>query len=150
MQADKTAVLKYLLKTAVFFLKNKITGGVLKSPFFEDTAVSRRYRHVLFLYRHIFQLIKKSPTAAGNTSTLIYELSNHLNTAYNSFALVCILQTGAFCIFGRFFQKNFAFIRRLKKSPVLSREKGRYRHLSTRKEVRTWNLIAWNFKSNEV
>jgi hypothetical protein len=46
--------LKYLLKTAVFFLKNKITGGVLKSPFFEDTAVSRRYRHVLFLYRHIF------------------------------------------------------------------------------------------------
>ena len=39
---------------------------------------------------------------------------------------VCVLQTGAFCIFGRFFQKNFAFIRRLKKSPVLSREKGRY------------------------
>ena len=55
---------------------------------------------------------------------------------------------GAFCIFGRFFQKSFAFIRRLKKSPVLSREKGRYRHLSTRKEVRTWNLIAWNFRSN--
>ena len=36
----------------------------------------------------------------------------------------------------------------MKKSPVLSREKGRYRHLSTRKEVRTWNLIAWNFISN--
>ena len=36
----------------------------------------------------------------------------------------------------------------MKKSPVLSREKGRYRHLSTRKEVRTWNLIAWNFRSN--
>ena len=26
--------------------------------------------------------------------------------------------------------------------------KRQYRHLSTRKEVRTWNLIAWNFRSN--
>ena len=43
-----------LTRQPLFFLKNKITGGVLKSPFFEDTAVSRRYRHVLFLYRHIF------------------------------------------------------------------------------------------------
>ena len=95
-----------------------------------------------------FSLSKKIQTTTGNLSTLRYELSNHLNTAYNSFALVCVLQTGAFCIFGRFFQKSFAFIRRLKKSPVLSREKGWYRHLSTRKVVRTWNLIAWNFRSN--
>ena len=36
------------IKAAVFFLKNKNTEGVLKSPFFKDTAVSGRYRCVLF------------------------------------------------------------------------------------------------------
>ena len=38
----------HIIKAAVFFSKNENTGGVLKSPFFKDTAVSRRYRHVLF------------------------------------------------------------------------------------------------------
>ena len=32
--------IKYEIKAAVFFSKNKNTGGVLKSPFFKDTAVS--------------------------------------------------------------------------------------------------------------
>ena len=36
------------IKTAVFFCKNENTEGVLKSPFFKDTVVSRRYCHVLF------------------------------------------------------------------------------------------------------
>ena len=31
-----------------FLFKNENTGGVLKSPFFKDTAVSRRYRRGLF------------------------------------------------------------------------------------------------------
>ena len=43
-----TAVLKITIKTAVFFCKNENTEGVLKSPFFKDTVVSRRYCHVLF------------------------------------------------------------------------------------------------------
>ena len=93
-------------------------------------------------------IIKKSLSPATGYFGHKDAQSHHLNTFYVSFASVCALQMGAFCIFGRFFQKSFAFIRRLKKSPVLSREKGRYRHLSTRKEVRTWNLIAENFKSN--
>lgn len=33
---------------AVFFCKNENTEGVLKSPFFKDTVVSRRYCHILF------------------------------------------------------------------------------------------------------
>ena len=51
-------------QAAVFFSKNEIAGGVLKSPFFKDTAVSGmlkspffkdtavsgRYRCVLFLF----------------------------------------------------------------------------------------------------
>ncbi|GEM_PF-6832155 len=31
------------------FFKSKNTESVLKSPFYKDMAVSRRYRHVLFL-----------------------------------------------------------------------------------------------------
>ena len=38
-----------------------------------------------------------SPTTAGEISTHEYELYNHINTFFNSFASVCILQTGAFC-----------------------------------------------------
>ena len=49
---------------------------------------------------------QKSPTTAGDISTLEYELSNHLNTVVNSYAFICILQTGAFCIFSKVFLKN--------------------------------------------
>lgn len=35
-----------------------------------------------------------------------YEQSHHLNTSYVSFAPVCVLQTGAFCIFSKVFLKN--------------------------------------------
>jgi len=38
------------IKAAVFFSKNEIARGVLESSFFKDTAVSRRYRCVLFLF----------------------------------------------------------------------------------------------------
>ena len=55
-----------------------------------------------------------------------YELLNQLNTAVISYASVCILQTDAFCILQNFFKEIFASVRRLKKSSVLSREKGRY------------------------
>ena len=36
------------IKAAVFLFQNENAEGVLKLPFFKDTAVSRRYRHVLF------------------------------------------------------------------------------------------------------
>ena len=41
-------------------------------------------------------------------------------------ALFCSMQLGAFCIFQRFFQEICAVFWHLKKSSVLSREKGRY------------------------
>ena len=37
-----------IFQAAVFRFENWNTGGVLKSPFFEDTAVSGRYRRVHF------------------------------------------------------------------------------------------------------
>ena len=42
------AVLKYQIQSRRFLLKKRKTEGVLKSPIFKDTAVSGRYRHVLF------------------------------------------------------------------------------------------------------
>ena len=42
------AVLKYQIQNRRFLLKKWETEGVLKSPIFRDTAVSWRYRHVLF------------------------------------------------------------------------------------------------------
>ena len=53
-----------------------------------------------------------------------------------------------FVFYATFFKEIFISVRRLKKSSVLSREKGRYYPPFDRKEVRTWNLIAENFKSN--
>ena len=44
----RTAVLNNHQSRRFPFLKNRIAGGVLKSPFFKDTAVSRRYRRVFF------------------------------------------------------------------------------------------------------
>ena len=55
------AALKYEIKAAVFFLKNKNTGGVLKSPFFKDTAVSGRYRRVLFLFPILLPITEVNP-----------------------------------------------------------------------------------------
>ena len=55
------------------------------------------------LYRQIltfFDLSKKA-RLPQDVSTPEYELLNHLNTAVNSFASVCVLQSGAFfCLFG--------------------------------------------------
>ena len=48
----KTTVLKQQFQAAVFFLKNENTGGVLRSPFFKDTAVSGRYRVSIFVFFH--------------------------------------------------------------------------------------------------
>ena len=79
----------------------------------------------------ILPIIKKSLFPVTGYSGHEDEQSHHLNTSYASLAPVCVLQTGAFCILRNFFKKIFAFVRRLKKSSVLSREKGRYYRLST-------------------
>ena len=41
--------------------------------------------------------LSKSPTTVGNLSTLEYELSNHLNTTYNTYTPVRAFRTGVFC-----------------------------------------------------
>ncbi len=51
--------------------------------------------------------VKKMQCSFRGYTTHEYELSNQLNTTYNSFALVCILQAGAFCIFSKVFLRNF-------------------------------------------
>lgn len=52
---------------------------------------------------------KKAQPPAGNCSTHEYELLNHLNTFYNSFASVRVFRTGAFC-FLQFFSKSVRFV----------------------------------------
>lgn len=85
----------------------------------------------LLLYSiHRLHSLKKSIAPPPDKSDYTDELSNQLNTAVISYASVCALQMGAFCILQKIFQRNFAFVRRLKKSSVLSREKGRYYRLS--------------------
>ena len=41
---------RFKIKTAVFFLKNENTEGVLKSPIFKNTAVSGRVLSCSFCY----------------------------------------------------------------------------------------------------
>ena len=72
---------------------------------------------------------QKSHYPPTGYSGYVDELSNQLNTAVISYASVCILQAGAFRILQKIFQ-NFALFWQSKKSPVLSREKGRYYRLS--------------------
>ena len=74
---------------------------------------------------------KARPPPGGGNSTHKYEPSNQLNTAYNSFAPVCIFQTGAFYIFKNFSQnlsKSLANFRRVElrgtKGEVITRFRG--------------------------
>lgn len=76
------------------------------------------------------------------------EQLHHLNTSYVSLAPVCSLQTGAFCILQNFFQRNFCFRPAYEKVVCIITRKGEVLPPFDRKEVRTWNLIAWNFRSN--
>ena len=54
-------------------------------------------------------IIKKSLSPATGYFGHKDEQSHHLNTFYVSFASVCALQMGAFCILQNFFQRNFCF-----------------------------------------
>ena len=71
----------------------------------------------------VIDISKKSPTTAGNLSTLDYELSNHLNTAYNTYTPVRAFRTGVFCCSKNFlkkFQKIFGVFQKRR----IAREKG--------------------------
>ena len=93
-------------------------------------------------------IIKKSLSPATGYFGHKDEQSHHLNTFYVSFASVCALQTGAFCILQNFFQRNFCFRPAFEKVVCIITRKGEVLPPFDRKEVRTWNLIAENFKSN--
>ena len=80
----------------------------------------------LLLYSiHRLHSLKKvcSPTGQVDYTD---ELSNQLNTAVISYASVCALQMGAFCILQKIFQRKiFAFVRRLKKVVcIIPRKRG--------------------------
>ena len=85
---------------------------------------------------------KKSPTTAGENYVYQYELFNHLNTAYNTYAPVRAFRTGVFCC-SKNYLKNSENLRRFFQKAVLPREKGGERHqLSNEEGVRMWKLIA--------
>ena len=91
-------------------------------------------------------IIKKSLSPATGYFGHKDEQSHHLNTFYVSFASVCALQMGAFCILQNFFQRNFCFRPAFEKVVCIITRKGEVLPPFDRKEVRTWNLIAENFK----
>lgn len=60
----------------------------------------------LLLYSiHRLHSLKKSTVPPPGKSGYRYELSNQLNTAVISYAPICVLQAGAFCILQKIFQK---------------------------------------------
>lgn len=63
-------------------------------------------------------------------------------------ALFGSMQLGAFCIFQRFFKKFAPYFGIWKSRLYYPAKRGGTTYLSIRKEVRTWNLIARNFRSN--
>ena len=67
---------------------------------------------------------KKCPTTAGENYVYQYELSNHLNTAYNTYTSVRAFRTGVFCCSKNFFRKKSENLRRFFQKAVLPREKG--------------------------
>ena len=95
-------------KAAVFFFKNENTEGVLKSPIFKDTAVSRRYHHVLICFSS-FYLVKKSPTDKLDHYGHKDEHTHHHITVF--ILPGCIMQSGfsAFWTVFSFLQKLFKF-----------------------------------------
>ena len=90
---------------------------------------------------------KKARPPPGKT-TLVYELSNHLNTTHNTNAPVRAFRTGAFCCSKNFlkkFQKIFGVFENRRIAP---RKGGSTTNFPTRKEVRMWNLTAGSFTNS--
>ena len=81
----------------------------------------------------VIDISKKSPTTAGNLSTLDYELSNHLNTAYNTYTPVRAFRTGVFCCSKKFLKKFQKNLRRFSKTPYCPAKRGKHHQLSNEK-----------------
>lgn len=77
----------------------------------------------------VIDLSKKSPTTAGNLSTLEYELSNHLNTTYNTYTPVRAFRTGVFCC-SKNFLKISENLRLFFKRQYCPAKRGKYHQLS--------------------
>ena len=90
---------------------------------------------------------QKKPAHHRGNYAYIYELSNHLDTAYNAYAPVRAFRTGAFLYVQKIFEeislkKSSAFL----KTPYCPAKRGgSTTNFPTRKEVRMWNLIAGSF-----
>ena len=82
-------------------------------------------------------IIKKSLSPATGYFGHKDEQSHHLNTFYVSFASVCALQMGAFCILQNFFQRNFCFRPAFEKVVCIITRKGEVLPPFGRKEVNT-------------
>ncbi len=78
---------------------------------------------------------KKARPPPGKTTSYQYELSNHLNTAYNTYTSVRAFRTGVFCtfkkflkknpkIFGVFFKRQYCPAKRGEAPPTFQRERG--------------------------
>ena len=99
----------------------------------------------LFTLTHRIIYGQKSYHPPSGYSGYEYELSNHLNTAYISFAPVRVLRTGAFCVFQNFFEKLFYSVWQICGASVEGSRKGINNPPPGRKGVRTWiTLIGWN------
>jgi len=59
-------------------------------------------------FTHILSYRQKSPSTTAGYSGYDYELSNHLNTLFNSLTSDCAMQSGVFALLKNFF-KNCSF-----------------------------------------
>lgn len=80
----------------------------------------------------VIDLSKKARPPPGETM-LIYELSNHLDTAYNAYAPVRAFRTGAFCTFKKFLKKFQKIFGVFEKRRIAPRKGGKHHQLSNEK-----------------
>ena len=76
---------------------------------------------------------KKSPTTAGKNSTHEYELSNHLNTSFNTHTPVRAFRTGVFCCSKNFLKKIRKSSAFFSKGSIAPRKGGSTTNFPTRK-----------------
>ena len=74
-------------------------------------------------YIQIRNTLSKKPASYKGYCGYIYELSNHLNTSFNSSAPVRVFSGGRILRLQKIFSKTLSSFWQSKKSPVLSREK---------------------------
>ena len=87
-------------RTAVYIFQNSICGGCIKVAFFKDTAVSRRYRHVLLHLLRLIAACQKSPFLSTGYCGYQEEYTHHyiyLVTSYSITTCSVSRCTGGFC-----------------------------------------------------